>query len=131
MIVVDVNVMAYLFLPSEFTDQAEKLMAADPDWVAPPLWRSEFRNILANYLRKGLLTLDKALEIQREAETQMADSEREADSAEVLRLAQNSGCSAYDCEYVALARTLQIKLVSHDKKLVRAFPKTALSLSEF
>ncbi|MFM8931192.1 MAG: type II toxin-antitoxin system VapC family toxin [Gemmataceae bacterium] len=131
MIVVDVNVMAYLFLPSEFTDQAEKLMAADPDWVAPPLWRSEFRNILANYLRKGLLTLDKALEIQREAETQMADSEREPDSAEVLRLAQNSGCSAYDCEYVALARALQIKLVSHDKKLARAFPKTALSLSEF
>lgn len=51
MIVVDTNVLAYLYLPGEYTAAAEALLAHDPDWAAPVLWRSEFRNILAGYLR--------------------------------------------------------------------------------
>ena len=52
MIVVDTNVLAYLYLPSDFTLAAEKLLLNDPQWVAPHLWRSEFRNILAGYMRE-------------------------------------------------------------------------------
>ena len=46
MIVVDTNILAYLYLPGDFTERAEALLAKDADWVAPTLWRSEFRNIL-------------------------------------------------------------------------------------
>ena len=45
MIVVDSNVLAYLYLPGEHTAEAEALLVREPDWAAPVLWRSEFRNI--------------------------------------------------------------------------------------
>jgi predicted nucleic acid-binding protein len=55
MIVVDTNVIAYLYLTGEYSDLSERLLEHDPDWMAPRLWRSEFRNVLALYLRKELL----------------------------------------------------------------------------
>ena len=56
MIVVDSNVIAYLYLPGEYTSAAEALIERDSDWAAPLLWRSEFRNILAGYLRRKAIT---------------------------------------------------------------------------
>ena len=47
MIVVDTNIVAYLYLPGEHTAAVERLLERDPEWAAPILWRSEFRNILA------------------------------------------------------------------------------------
>lgn len=129
MIVVDSNVIAYLYLPGEFTAEAERLLERDPDWVAPLLWRSELRNILALYIRKKLLEFDQAFRIQREAETLLADHEYDVDSFEVLTLARDSGCSAYDCEFTALARQLDVKLVTMDAKLRKAFPATTIGLS--
>lgn len=122
MIVVDSNILAYLFLPGEFTAGAEALLHRDPDWAAPLLWRSEFRNILAGYLRRGTLSFDQALALQHEAEDLMAATEFPVDSHGVLELVQASDCSAYDCEFVALARDLGVRLVTMDRKLLRAFP---------
>ena len=128
MIVVDSNVLAYLYLPGEYTARAEDLLERDPEWAAPVLWRSEFRNILAGYLRRGALTFEKACAIQREAESLLAGSEFEMDSLGVLELVRDSDCTAYDCEFIALAGRLQTKLVTMDKKLLRAFPKRAVAL---
>jgi len=50
-IVADTNLIAYLVMPSPYTEAAERLLVREPDWVAPTLWRSEFRNVLALYLR--------------------------------------------------------------------------------
>ena len=61
---VDSNILAYLLLPGEFTARAEWLFTSDPDWIAPDLWRSEFRNILAGYMRRGLLNLEQASVLQ-------------------------------------------------------------------
>ena len=128
MIVVDSNVIAYLYLPGEFTTKAERLLEKEPDWAAPLLWRSELRNILALYMRKKALDFNAAYRIQREAEGLMADHEYDVDSFEVLTLAHESGCSAYDCEFVALAKQLGVKLVTEDAKLRRAFPRLTVDL---
>jgi len=130
MIVVDSNVLAYLYLPTEFSSQAERLLAKQPNWAAPVLWRSELRNVLALYMRKNLLTIEQAYDIQTEAETLLAGAEYDVPSLEVLRLVESSECSAYDCEFVALAKQLGTKLVTADKKILKQFPKIAVSLAQ-
>ena len=47
----------------------------------------------------------------------------------MLELVRDSDCSAYDCEFVALAMTLGVELVTMDAKLLKAFPKYAVALS--
>ena len=128
MIVVDSNVIAYLYLPGEYTSAAEALLERDPDWAAPILWRSEFRNILAGYLRRKTITFEQANSLQSEAESLLAGAEYELDSYAVLELVRDSDCSAYDCEFIALAQKLNTRLVTMDKKLQRAFPKCAVAL---
>ena len=128
MIVVDSNVLVYLYLPGEYTADAEALLESDPDWAAPLLWRSEFRNVLAGYMRRKTLTFDQAYAVQCEAENLLAGSEFEVDSHAVLELVRGSECSAYDCEFIALATKLNTKLVTMDKKVLRAFPKRSVAL---
>ena len=129
MIVVDSNVLAYLYLPGEYTADAEALLEQDSDWAAPILWRSEFRNILAGYLRRKAITFEQANSLQREAESLLEGAEFELESLAVLELVRDSDCSAYDCEFIALAMKLDTKLITMDKKLLRAFPKRAIALS--
>ena len=129
MIVVDSNVLAYLYLPTEFTTAAEALLEHEPDWAAPILWRSEFRNILAGCMRRKTISFEQANSLQREAESLLEGSEFEVDSQVVLELVRDSDCSAYDCEFIALAIKLDVKLVTMDNKLLRAFPKRAIALS--
>lgn len=122
MIVVDTNVIAYFYLPGERTLQAEALYALDNDWAVPVLWRSEFRNILAGCLRRGQLSFEQALSITREAEMLVAGREYEVSSLDVMELVRNSDCSAYDCEFVALAKRLNVALVTADSQILKAFP---------
>lgn len=129
MIAVDTNVIAALYLPGDHTQRAECLLQQDPHWIAPTLWRSELRNVLALYLRKQLLTFDQAYSIQTEAESLLAGREYDVDSLEILRLAQTSGCSAYDCEFAALARRMTVKLITSDKQLLAAFPDNTIALN--
>lgn len=131
MIVIDTNVIAYLLLEGEHTERAEAVFLSDSDWVSPYLWRSEFRNILALYLRRGYLELDVAKQIMQEAEALMFSKEFEIESEKILNLVKNSQCSAYDCEYVALAQQLKVDLVTADRKILAEFPSTAIPLSSF
>jgi len=131
MIVVDTNVIGYLFLSSEHSRLAELALKKDSEWAAPILWRSELRNVLALYLRKNLLTLLQAQRIMNGALEQLRGREYEVSSYEVLRLASESKCSAYDCEFIASANDLKVPLVTVDKHLLRAFPTVAVSLRSF
>lgn len=131
MIVADTNIISYLLLPTEYTDKAIKLYQADPEWIAPEPWRSEFRSVLALYIRQQSITLANALLIMAEAEDLLADQEFSPTSTSVLTLVNDSHCSAYDCEFVALAKQIGIKLVTQDKKILREFPETAISLDLF
>jgi predicted nucleic acid-binding protein len=129
MIVVDSNVLASLYLPGEYTAAAEALLEQDSDWAAPILWRSEFRNILAGYMRRKAITFEQAYSLQREAESLLEGAEFEVETLAVLELVRDSDCSAYDCEFIALAMRLDTIMVTMDKKLLRAFPKRAIALS--
>ena len=129
MIVVDSNILAYLYLPGERTADAEALLEQDPEWAAPVLWRSEFRNILAGYTRRNTLTFEQACNLQNEAEDLLSGSEFEVDSRAVLELVRDSDCSAYDCEFIALAIKLDTIVVTADKKVLSAFPNRTMALA--
>lgn len=131
MIVADTNLIAYLFIEGEFTFQAESIYQSDPDWVAPYLWRSEFRNILTLYLRKKILSLAESRAIADLAEDLLLGNEFELNSDAILDLAFSSSLSAYDCEYVVLAQQLGIKLITNDKKILRLFPDLTINLATF
>jgi predicted nucleic acid-binding protein len=129
-IVVDTNVIAYLLIPGPWTEAAEDLLQAEPVWAAPHLWRSEFRNILAGYLRRGTLSFEQTLALQSTAESLLAGHETSVESRAVLELVRGSNCSAYDCEFVALARQSGSVLYTLDAKLLAAFPETAKPLKK-
>jgi predicted nucleic acid-binding protein len=128
MIVVDTNIIAYLFLEGEFSTYAEDLLLKDTQWAAPILWRSEFRNVLAHYLRKEILSLEESQEIIFEAMTLLQGREYEVASFQVLSLVSSCECSAYDCEFVALAQDLETHLITVDKKILSEFPSLAYDL---
>lgn len=130
MIVVDANVLLYLLIPGKHTADAERWLEHDPDWAVPRLWRSEVRNVLATYLRAGRIEQAEALALFQRAVLIIGLEEYEVETVEVLRLAQASGCSAYDCEYVALAQFLDVPLVTADRKLRLAFPGCTLALDD-
>lgn len=131
MIVVDVNTIAYLWIPGEKTPLAEEVLKRDAYWISPILWRSEFRNILAGYLRRGQLDRMTAERCLSAAESQLAGHEYLVPSERIMRLVENSTCSAYDCEYVALAEDRHVQLVTSDKAILRAFPTLATSPETF
>ena len=130
MIVVDTNDVAYLLLPGPQTAAAEALLEAHPTWAAPPLWRSEWRNVLCGYLRRGCLSLEQVIALQEQAETLVIGHEEPVGSDAVLRLAAGSGCSAYDCEFVAAAQQLDVPLITEDRAILKVFPPIAQSLHQ-
>jgi predicted nucleic acid-binding protein len=131
MIVVDTNIIGYLYLTSDNSWLAEQALLKDPLWSAPLLWRSELRNVLALYIRKELLSLVEAQQVMEEASSLMRDREYEVTSYQVLNLAAASSCSAYDCEFVALAKDLDVPLVTTDKQILKQFPGNAISLEAY
>jgi predicted nucleic acid-binding protein len=99
--------------------------------VSSVLWRAEFRNVLAGYLGRGDLdqaAVDRCLD---GAESQLAGYEYLIPSRLVMRKVAASTCSAYDCEYVALAEDLQATLVTSDRQVLAEFPALTTSLKAF
>ena len=131
MIIVDTNIITYLFIEGDSTTKAEQAFKKDEVWAAPILWRSEFRNVLAFYIRNQNLKLENAIKIMNEATHLMNDNEYDVTSLDVLKLAEISECSAYDCEFVALAKDLGIKLITLDNKVLEAFPQDTISLENY
>ena len=125
MIVVDASVLAHLVFEGEATGAARRLHERDPEWCAPLLCRSELRSVAAKQVRSGGVAAAAAREAVRLGELVVAGREAMVDSDRVLELALSSGCSTYDCEYVALALDLGVPLVTLDRRVLEAFPETA------
>lgn len=131
MIVVDNSVLVYFWLPSEFAGLAEAAKTRDSAWAAPILWRAEFRNVLAGYLRRKVLTEAEANAAYLNVQKDLGAHEYSVPTERVVKLVLASDCTAYECEYVALAQDLAVPLVTADRQVIKAFPKTAVALEKF
>ena len=131
MIAADCTLISQLFLTTPETELAQQVMLADDVWLVPPLWRSEFRSVLRKYLLNRDLTVDQCIEITSVVEPRMSAGETMVSSAEVMSLVESTRCSAYDAEYVSLAQSLSVPLVTSDTRLQRIFPSVAISPVRF
>ena len=137
MIVVDTMTLAYGVLPHpDFEQEVDRLRQQEDRWVAPPLWRSELRNTVMQYIRsddptivRSDLTLADAFQVMDHAEQWMQT--REVLSRDVLSIADASNCTPYDAEYMALAERLDVALVTYDRAILRAMPDRAVRPREF
>jgi len=124
--VVDTNVVAALMLPTAANAEVAELLRQDPDWRLPPLWRSEFRQVLLKYVRAELATPEQALSLWHKALERFELSEQPVAGHQVLALAIATGCSTYDAEFVVLARQLNCRLLTFDRKLLQLFQDLAM-----
>ena len=131
MIVVDANIIAYLFIKGKRTEQARELYAQKPDWTAPPLWQHEFLNVLATMIKQSNRDVADALNLWQQAQTLMLNQERAIALSDALVLATTHGISAYDAQYVTLADGLNCVLVTEDKRLVQKFPGRAMTMQTY
>jgi predicted nucleic acid-binding protein len=131
MIVADTNLIAHFSIYTEHSTLAEAVCAVDSIWAEPLLWRSEYLATLMKYINHAGMNFDTAVSSLRVAEEAIARREYSVDARKVLELAIQSKCSAYDCEYVALAQDLGVPFVTADRQVLRAFPKTAVSMDKF
>ena len=130
MIVVDTNILMFSVGPAPQPALYRSLLRRDHRWLAPLLWRSEFRSALAGYVRKGDATYSNAVNMANKAR-QLLEMELEPDTEIVLRLVTTSKCSAYDLEYVAVAVARGVRLVTMDKQVLREFPEIAVHPADF
>jgi predicted nucleic acid-binding protein len=131
MIVADTTLISYFTIKGDLTEAAVAVREKDPTWAAPLLWESEFANVLWLYVRRGTFELDLALEHLDTAQDLVAGNTYAVAIVEALRLGTESGCTTYDCQYVALARQLDVPLVTHDREVLGAFPTAAMHPDDF
>jgi predicted nucleic acid-binding protein len=130
-IVVDSNVIAYCWIRGARTEAAQNVRLRDPAWHVPILWRSEVRSALSGFVWRGTLEPEGAAAIMASAESALAGREHLVESGAVLELAARSRLSAYDCEFVALAQSLAVPLVTEDTAILKAFPDVALDIEGY
>jgi predicted nucleic acid-binding protein len=55
----------------------------------------------------------------------MNNQQFQVNSVQELHNVSQSNCSSYDCEFISLAKYLDLHLVTLDKQLLREFPNIA------
>ncbi|MCH2155870.1 MAG: type II toxin-antitoxin system VapC family toxin [Opitutales bacterium] len=126
MIVVDTNVIAYLILPCKYTEAVERLRSTDDEWIAPDLWIHEMLSILVQNERHGQLESSDCMEILEDALALMKENTHTVAPEKTLRVATQTNCSAYDSQFIALARDFELKLYTFDRKVLRSCPDIAI-----
>ncbi|MXZ63376.1 MAG: type II toxin-antitoxin system VapC family toxin [Chloroflexi bacterium] len=131
MIVVDTNVVVHFITDGRATEDAAALFDEDGEWAAPRILMSEFRNVLVGMIRRGAITSDRAKVMSERAAAILADRITPVESAQVLDVAIECDLTAYDAEFVALARTLDVPLVTLDGGILDGAPDVAVRLRAF
>jgi predicted nucleic acid-binding protein len=131
LIVADANLIVALIVGGEHAVQATAVLRRSPHWLVPPLWQSEFRSALRKLEHAGRLSREHAVSCLSVAEERFTGNEVAINSAAVLVLAAQSGCTTYDCEYVSIALALDAPLVTADAQVLRAFPGLAVSIADY
>ena len=96
MIVVDLNVIAYLLIRGARSEVMDRLLLAEPDWIAPRLWLDEFVNVLCTY--------DRLLAVARRTGCSGYGSQ-------YIALAEDPGLKLYTCDTGLFSRCPEVAVM--------------------
>jgi predicted nucleic acid-binding protein len=130
-IVVDTQMLVYMTTDAPEAAVVRPVRDAEVMWASPPLWQSEFRNAMLGLVRAGRLTIDEAREAFEVADGLLAQADFGVDTEDIFELAEGTRLTAYDLEFVALARRLAARLVTFDRQVLTAFPAIAMHPRDF
>lgn len=130
MLVVDANVVAYALVQGDRTEQARELWEHDPDWRAPRLLIYELTNVFARLVSQQALTLEAASAALQNGAALVEVLAQEPPSVRILQIAASLRISAYDASYLAAAEVVGARLVTEDRRLLRAAPEITRSISQ-
>ena len=129
-IVVDTNVMVRLVVGGEQAAGAARRLRDDSAWAAPGILISELHNVLLGFVRRGAVTSDEALAMSDDARSVLGDRIVAVPGPRVIAVALECGLSAYDAEFVVLARMLGVSLVTLDQAILDSAGDVAVSLAD-
>lgn len=130
MIVVDASVVAFLLIDGELTDAVRELHRIDPDWVTPPILNHEMLNILAAV--GSAEGNSAAMEgVWRDVRALVASRQQVPDPVRSLRLGVELGISGNEAQYLCLADSLGLPLITQEKNLLQAAPQRAVSVLDY
>jgi predicted nucleic acid-binding protein len=125
--VVDASVAIKWYLPEEYSDHAERLLAPSVELLCPDLLFSEIGNTLWKYIARSECPYDKALNILKELQSNTLHVFGAASFAtDALDIACRTKRTFYDSLYVALAIKAACRMVTADLKLYNALKGTAI-----
>ena len=128
MIVVDTNVMTHLLMGGERGTDAALLFEQDPEWAAPVILTSELRNVLLGFVRQGVLSPEQSKAMSDDAAAILGNRVATVSGDQVFDVALECVLTAYDAEFVVLARTLGVRLVTLDGAILRGAADVAVPL---
>jgi predicted nucleic acid-binding protein len=129
-LVVDTNVLGYLFIEGDFSRNARALLEYDSDWHSEPFILVELTNVFATEIRVRRASLRDAMLALTHAQVVIEPGFYRARHADVLSLAIEFKVSAYDARFLAVARALGVPLVTEDVKLRKAAPPLTQSIAQ-
>lgn len=131
MIVVDTNLVSYLLIEGEFTQNARDVYQHDPDWIVPGLWRAEFLSVLTTTITAGVITPAQGDLLWQRTLSLFGQKEHNPNGRDVLKVALQFQISAYDAQFIAVAKNSGVPLVTSDRQLIKACPPHAQSMHQF
>ena len=125
MIVVDTNVMMRLVVGGVEGEDAARLLRRDAEWAAPGILLSELRNVLVGLVRRDVVTANQAKAMSDDALEVFQDRIISVIDTRVIDTALECDLTAYDAEFVVLARTLGVPLATSDRAILSGAPDVA------
>jgi predicted nucleic acid-binding protein len=130
MIVVDASVVSFLLIEGELTDAARALHALDPEWVTPPILNHEMLTILA-VLGGAEGGADQVERIWRDVRNLTGPRQQIPDPVRSMRLAVKLGIPGHEAQYLCLADSLNLPLITEEEDLLRAAPDRAMTIIDY
>jgi predicted nucleic acid-binding protein len=119
--VVDASVIAAAFFPEKYSDVARSLLLSGVVLLAPDLIYAEMTNVVWKRFHRGEILEEEASALMHDVlELPLEITPSKQLAALALELAKQSGRTAYDCLYVALAALRETKMITADRRLANA-----------